>query len=141
MARGALARCLPSDYAAPPRGLFDATNLNGSADGLGLSGPVDLFQRVGWGTPLANMLQLFPSLNNISTPSLPILPTGVTAGPDAPYLYAGIHEQDISAQSASRETHRESNGRGKVYLNVDADQKPSLMQPATASAAESSVGH
>lgn len=80
-------------------GNIDFTNLNGATQGLSLSGPVDLFQRVGYGTPaLATLLTSIPGLNGISTPSLPILPAGVTAGPPVPYLYAGVHEQDVSAQ-------------------------------------------
>lgn len=86
-------------------GMVDATNLNGGANGFNMSGPVDFFQRGGWGTPISTMLSLFPPLNTLSTPSLPALPNGVTAGPGAAYLYAGLHETDISAQ------YLESSGR------------------------------
>jgi opacity protein-like surface antigen len=79
-------------------GMFDFANINGQSQGLSLSGPVDLFQRAGIGTPIASMLSLFPTLGTLSTPTLPILPAGVTAGPGVAYLYAGVHEQDVSAQ-------------------------------------------
>jgi hypothetical protein len=79
-------------------GMFDFANINGQSNGLSLSGPVDLFQRAGFGTPLANMLNLFPGLGTLSTPSIPVLPPGVTAAPGQAYMYAGVHEQDVSAQ-------------------------------------------
>jgi len=79
---------------------FDVTNANGTnTAGLKLGGPVDLYQRVGVSSPLQNfILLILPGLNNLSTPSLPVLPPGVTAGPGSPYVAAGIHEQDVSAQ-------------------------------------------
>lgn len=82
-------------------GMFDVANLNGSTNGLSLSGPAVFTQRVGVGTPLNNMLAMIPGLGGSSTPAvpaLPALPNGVTSGPGAPYLFAAIHEQDISAQ-------------------------------------------
>jgi hypothetical protein len=79
-------------------GMFDFANINGQSDGLSLSGPLDLFQRGGVGTPLATMLSYFPALGSLSTPTLPVLPPGVTAAPGVAYLYAGLHEQDVSAQ-------------------------------------------
>lgn len=72
-------------------------NLNGSVNGLALSGPLVLMQRAGVGSPING---LFSSAfgNSISLPSLPALPNGVTAGPANGYAFAGIVEQDISAQ-------------------------------------------
>jgi hypothetical protein len=90
-------------------GDIDWTNLNGTAVGptgsptaalgsLNLTGPLDLYQRVGYGNPAINtFLSSLPGLGSISTPSLPILPTGVTAINSVPYLYLGVHEQDVSA--------------------------------------------
>jgi hypothetical protein len=87
----------------------DWTNLNGTAIGpsgsspsglgaLNLTGPLDLYQRIGYGNPaITSMLSVIPGLGSISTPSLPILPTGVTASTAVPYLYFGVHEQDVSA--------------------------------------------
>ena len=83
-------------------GLFDFTNLNGNSNGLALSGPATFVQRFGVGSPLNQMANIIPGLASNSSspamPSLPILPAGVTAGPGAPYLFAAIHEQDVSAQ-------------------------------------------
>jgi hypothetical protein len=71
-------------------------NVNGSVNGLALSGPLVLMQRAGAGSPIN---QLFNPFNNqLSMPSLPLLPPGVTAGSGTPYLFAGLVEQDISAQ-------------------------------------------
>lgn len=45
------------------------------------------------------MLNLFPSLSQgLAVPSLPVLPNGVTSGPSYPFLFASVHEQDISGQ-------------------------------------------
>jgi hypothetical protein len=90
-------------------GNIDWTNLNGTAVGptgsptaalgsLNLTGPLDLFQRVGYGNPAINtFLSSLPGLSGLSTPSLPVLPAGVTATTAVPYLYLGVHEQDVSA--------------------------------------------
>jgi opacity protein-like surface antigen len=82
-------------------GLFDIVNINGTSNGLNLSGPLSFTQRFGAGTPINNMLSVFNPLGGLGTaavPSLPVLPNGVTASPGAPYIYAALHEQDISAQ-------------------------------------------
>jgi hypothetical protein len=80
-------------------GTFDIANVNGNSTGLSLSGPADFMQRGGLGfTQLQSLLNFFPTLGTLSTPSLPVLPAGITAGPASPYIYAGIHEQDISAR-------------------------------------------
>jgi hypothetical protein len=80
-------------------GSFDVTNLNGQANGLSLTGPAHFEQRFGFGaTQFGSFLSFFPALGSLSTPSLPVLPAGVTAGPASPYLYGGINEQDISAR-------------------------------------------
>lgn len=90
-------------------GMFDVTNINGSTTGLNLSGPLSFTQRFGAGTPINNMLSMFNPLSGLGTaavPSLPMLPAGITASPGAPYLFAALHEQDISAQvglSSNRE--------------------------------------
>lgn len=78
---------------------FYLTNLNGtSSPGLNLTGPADLFQRVGYSSAAINtFLSSIPGLSSISTPSLPVLPSGVTAGSGQTYVYGGIHEQDVSA--------------------------------------------
>lgn len=71
-------------------------NINGSVNGLALSGPLVLMQRVGAGSPINKLFN--PFANSLSLPSLPALPSGVTAGPANGYFFAGIVEQDISAQ-------------------------------------------
>lgn len=71
-------------------------NVNGSVNGLALSGPLVLQQRVGAGSPINSLFNPFG--NSLSMPSLPALPPGVTQGPSTPYVFAGIVEQDISAQ-------------------------------------------
>lgn len=71
-------------------------NVNGSVNGLALSGPVVLQQRVGVGSPANALFNPFGS--SLSLPSLPALPSGVVASNANPYLFAGIVEQDISAQ-------------------------------------------
>lgn len=73
-------------------------NVNGSVNGLALSGPLVLQQRVGFGSPINALFN--PFAGNLSLPSLPALPNGVTAGPANGYFFAGLVEQDISAQLA-----------------------------------------
>ncbi len=79
--------------------IADFQNLNGSQNGLALTGPAHLEQRAGFGGPLNAMLpSLFPNLNLPAVPSLPVLPAGVTAGTANGYIYAAINEDDISAK-------------------------------------------
>jgi hypothetical protein len=79
-------------------GNFDWANLNGSQNGLSLTGPLHFEQRAGVGSPLSSMLNLFPSLTSgLSVPSLPALPAGVTQGPQYPFIFVSLHEQDVSA--------------------------------------------
>lgn len=73
-------------------------NINGSVNGLALSGPLVLMQRVGVGSPINALFNPFG--NGLALPSLPLLPAGVTPGAANPYAFAGIVEQDISAQLA-----------------------------------------
>jgi hypothetical protein len=86
----------PNAYAFA-EAMFGWTNLNGSTQGFSLTGPIDLEQRVALGTPLNSLLSLFPNLGLPSVPTLPILPAGVTSGPQHPYLFVAAHEQDVSA--------------------------------------------
>ena len=79
-------------------GIAGAQNLNGSTNGLGLTGPIHLEQRVGVGGPLLAFIPtIIPGFGNFSTPSLPLLPAGVTQGTAYPYMYAALNEDDISA--------------------------------------------
>lgn len=77
-------------------GSIGFNNVNGSVNGLALSGPMVLMQRVGAGSPINQLFNPFG--NSLSMPSLPLLPAGVTASSGTPYLFAGIVEQDISTQ-------------------------------------------
>lgn len=80
-------------------GNFDWANINGNANGLGLTGPAHFEQRAGFGGPLSNLLNVFPGISNgLAVPSLPAFPNGVTGGPQFPFLFVSLHEQDISAQ-------------------------------------------
>jgi opacity protein-like surface antigen len=88
-------------------GNFDWANLNGATNGLGLTGPVHLEQRVGLGSPISNMLSMFPGLNGLSVPAMPALPAGVTAGPSFPFVFASLHEKDVSAQLNGVASNRE----------------------------------
>lgn len=71
-------------------------NVNGSTNGFALSGPLVLMQRAGAGSPINALFNPFG--NSLSLPSLPALPNGITAGPVNGYFFAGVVEQDISAQ-------------------------------------------
>lgn len=82
-------------------------NLNGSRDGFTLDGPLVAMQRVGVGSPLNTIMGagLFGNLN-LSMPSIPVLPAGITASPGNGYLFAGLVEQDISAQIGVAQGHQ-----------------------------------
>lgn len=71
-------------------------NLNGSVNGLALSGPLVFIQRGGVGSPINAWFN--PFSNTLALPSLPATPQGVTAGPANGYFFAGLVEQDISTQ-------------------------------------------
>lgn len=78
--------------------MADVENLNGASNGLSLSGPAQFTERFGAGTPLNQFLgTILPTgTTSPAVPSLPILPSGVTAGPGAPYAYVALHQKDIS---------------------------------------------
>lgn len=80
-------------------------NVNGSVNGLALSGPVVLMQRAGAGSPINALFNPFG--NSLALPSLPLLPAGVTAGAATPYVFAGMVEQDVGTQiSPAAHTHQ-----------------------------------
>jgi hypothetical protein len=79
-------------------GMLDAQNLNGNANGLSFGGPLHIEQRVGFGGPILQLLNVLPNLNLPSVPSLPTLPSGITAGPSMGYIYGAVNEDDVSAQ-------------------------------------------
>jgi hypothetical protein len=78
-------------------GSVGMTNVNGSVNGLALSGPVVLRERLGAGSPINSVFNPFST--SLSVPSLPLLPNGVTANPNAqPYFFVGLEEQDMTPQ-------------------------------------------
>jgi hypothetical protein len=85
-------------------GSIGFNNINGSVNGLALSGPLVMIQRAGAGSPINQLFNPFGS--NLSLPALPLLPTGVTPGVATGYLFAGMVEQDIAAQVLNGHTHQ-----------------------------------
>ncbi len=86
--------------------IADFQNLNAGNNGFSLSGPAHLEQRVGFQTPLLQMLPAlgFPSTGTI--PNLPVLPPGASVGVPANYMYGAINEDDISSQFGLATAHR-----------------------------------
>lgn len=82
-------------------------NLNGSSNGLSLSGPAVFIERAGVGSPVNALLGSLFSFNaSPALPSIPLLPAGVTASPGNAYLFAGLVEQDIGAQIGTLSGHQ-----------------------------------
>jgi hypothetical protein len=75
----------------------DFQNLNGTATGFSLTGPAHFEERFAVGGPLNQMFNVLPNLNLPAVPSLPLLPSGITAGPTNGYAYAALNQDDISA--------------------------------------------
>lgn len=78
------------------------SKVNGAdqAAGLSLAGAASFEQRVAIGAPWSIVQQLtaaIPSLGGVSVPSVPVLPTGISAGPVNPYVFLGLNERDVSA--------------------------------------------
>lgn len=83
------------------------SNLNGSTNGLALSGPAVFIERFGAGSPINSLLgSLFPTSNLPSLPSIPLLPTGITQSPGNSYAFAGLVEQDIGSQIGALSGHQ-----------------------------------
>ncbi len=82
-------------------------NLNGSSNGLALSGPAVFVERFGVGSPINSLLgSLFPTANSPALPSIPLLPAGITSSPGSSYAFAGLVEQDIGAQIGALSGHQ-----------------------------------
>jgi hypothetical protein len=75
----------------------DFQNLNGNGAGFSMTGPAHFEERVAFGGPINQLLNVLPNLNIPAVPSLPVLPNGITAGPSNGYVYAGLNEDDVSA--------------------------------------------
>lgn len=82
-------------------GMFDFANLNGSANGLSLTGPAQFEQRFGVGAPVTLLMSLVPGLSSLqnAVPSLIPLPSGVSVVTSFPYLFAGLHEDDVGVSN------------------------------------------
>lgn len=82
-------------------GMFDFANLNGSSNGLALSGPAMFEQRFGVGAPVPLLLSLIPGLSSLqnSVPSLIPLPSGVNVVTSFPYLFGSLHEDDVGVSN------------------------------------------
>jgi hypothetical protein len=82
-------------------GMFDFANLNGASNGLALSGPAQFEQRFGVGAPVSLLLNLVPGLSTLTNavPSLIPLPAGVAVVTSFPYLFAGLHEDDVGVSN------------------------------------------
>jgi hypothetical protein len=82
-------------------GMFDFANLNGSANGLSLSGPAMFEQRFGFGAPITLLASLVPGLSSLQSavPSLIPLPTGVAVITSFPYLFGSVHEDDVGVSN------------------------------------------
>lgn len=97
-------------------GMFDFANLNGSTNGLALSGPAQFEQRFGFGAPIPLILSLIPGLAALqnAVPSLIPLPAGTTVVTSSPYLFGSIHEDDtgVSAGFAANKAYLISAGFG-----------------------------
>jgi hypothetical protein len=86
-------------------GTFDFSNINGTTGStaggtlpaISVGGPADFTQIAILGAPWATVAALIPNFGNLSFPTLPALPTGVTASPGNIYLFLGTYEQDVSA--------------------------------------------
>ena len=80
-------------------GQFGFANLNGSSNGLALSGPLVAIERAGVGSPLQNLLgNLLPNLNFPAVPSAPNFGSVTPSATPNSYMFAGLVEQDVSAQ-------------------------------------------
>jgi hypothetical protein len=86
---------------------FGISNLNGSVNGLSLSGPMVAIERFGVGSPINTMLSsLIPNNNLPAMPSIPLLPAGLTTSPAQAYAFGGLVEQDIGVQIAALSGHQ-----------------------------------
>lgn len=77
-------------------GDFDIANLNGNSNGFAFTGPLKFEQRVGFGTPISTMLNVIPGFSSLpAVPSLIPLPAGVSVNTSSPYIFVGLHEDDV----------------------------------------------
>jgi hypothetical protein len=82
--------------------ISSVSKVNGAqaASGFSLAGAFSFEQRLGVGAPWSVVQQLtsaIPSLGGVAVPSVPALPSNITAGPVNPYVFVGVNERDVSA--------------------------------------------
>lgn len=75
------------------------SNLNGSSNGLSLSGPAVFIERFGVGSPIQQYISaILPNMNLPALPSLPATPGATALASPASYAFVGLVEQDFQAQ-------------------------------------------
>lgn len=79
---------------------FDFANLNGSQNGLSLSGPAVFEQRFGFGVPIDMVISLVPGLSSLTgaLPSLAPLPAGTKVVTSNPNIYVSSTFDDVGAK-------------------------------------------
>lgn len=82
------------------------SNLNGSSNGLALSGPGLFMERAMVGSPIQNYIAgILPNLNLPALPSLPSTPGATPSASPVSYAFAGLVEQDFGAQVGNATGH------------------------------------
>ena len=82
------------------------SGLNGSTQGLSLSGPGVFIERLGVGSPIQQYLSaILPNLNLPALSSLPATPGATPISSPASYGFAGLVEQDFGAQVGATSGH------------------------------------
>lgn len=94
-------------------GQIGINNLNGSVNGFALDGPLVMIQRAGAGSPINALINPFG--NSLAVPSLPVLPTGITAGPALPYVFGGVVEQQLNVAQSKQWLIAPLVGAGFIY--------------------------
>jgi hypothetical protein len=82
------------------------SDLNGSSNGLSLSGPGVFIERVGVGSPIQQYLSaILPNMNLPALPSLPATPGATPLTSPQSYGFAGLVQQDFGAQVGNATGH------------------------------------
>ena len=83
------------------------SNLNGSSNGLALSGPIETIGRYGVGSPLQTLFgNLLPNLNFPAVPSAPSFGAVTPITAPQSYFFVADVEQDIGAQIGALSGHQ-----------------------------------
>jgi len=82
------------------------SNLNGTSNGLALSGPGVFIERAGVGSPIQQYLSsILPNLNLPALPSLPSIPGATPNASPQSYGFVGLVQQDFGAQVGNASAH------------------------------------